>query len=100
MTKQEEIRKVINSYPGGSCLLPDKYCNAKEIGACQTNEFREYCLMERLSDLGVVLKVERELPVIGAYFYEHEKSGYKDAQQDMLEAGFTAWEPLDKVIGD
>ena len=57
-------------------------------------------ILSYLDSQGVVIKVDRELP-----FYSYRRQdeeylprqlGYKDAQQDMLMAGYEAVEPLIK----
>ena len=50
-----------------------------------------------LADLGVVIKVDRELPK-NSYTNDIEEYGYKNgyalAQYDMIETGYTVVEPL------
>ncbi len=59
---------------------------------------------QKLSDLGVVIKRDRELPTrryydrfmtgAGQWNKEGKETGYKDAQQDMFKADYVAVESL------
>ena len=95
MTKQEEIRKVIDTYTDDGCLYPTKTCMSFKGNYCISDDGSYTCLMERLAEIGVVIKVDRELPTYwrdvnaqcceSCHFWE---------QQNMLKAGYTAVEPL------
>lgn len=67
MATREEIREVIDAYTDDVCLYQDNPCEfqsgpIKEIFCCDT-EGSYRCLMKRLDGLGVVVKVDRELPI-------------------------------------
>ncbi len=71
-------------------------------------EFADVILCKQDSQ-GVAIKVEGELPLMdepSKTFYENNKetpqiaqwmTGYITGRQDMLKAGYTAWEPLIEV---
>ena len=84
MRTQKEIRKEVVKYIRSYC---------SELG---NEAIVAKLLLEYLDSQGGVLKVEGELPEIGYYFYEHEKSSYLKAQQDMVNDGFVKTEPLIK----
>ncbi len=94
MTKQEEIRKVIDTYTDDACLYPESSCAFDRGGYCVSDDESYKCLMKRLDELGVVIQVERELPKL--YDDEHP-NGFSlpgwctDAYK---KAGYVAWEPL------
>ena len=103
MSKQEEIREVIDTYVDDGCLYPDRSCkhlsHPKVGGYCPSQEDAYKCLMERLGKIGVVIKVEGELPRLPSNITQDipggcYKIGYQTSQQDMLEAGYVAVEPL------
>ena len=62
MTKQEEIKEVIDAYTDDECLYPDKDCECRNRGYCVSTDDAYKCLMKRLDEIGLVLKVDRELP--------------------------------------
>ena len=79
MSKQEEIREGID----------------RTLFALEAGEISVFEAKQKLSDLGCVLKVDRELPSIMTLF-----GGLKHAgtyQREMLEAGYVAVEPLIEV---
>ena len=107
MTKQEEIRegilKIIHFYNRGTTDANDAQLRDK--------------LISYLHSQGVVIKVDRELPenpiwatlektvISGAGIETREQiklegagSTYKIAQQEMLQAGYVAVEPLIKEV--
>ena len=59
-TKQEEIREVIDAYTDDACLYPKKDCEHHCFGInseyCVHDDGSYKCLMERLGELGVVIK--------------------------------------------
>ncbi len=59
MTKQEEIKKELFSWADDGCMFLDKHCehrsHLKVGGYCSSNDGSYKCLMERLSDIGVVI---------------------------------------------
>ena len=92
MTKQEEIREGIASYI--------RLYNGTSTTA---SEFTSKAILEYLHSQGVVLKVDKELPINPYRFNVHLDAGiydglyrekYFEAQQGMVNAGFTAVEPL------
>lgn len=106
MTKQEEIRKGIEvALCGGMLLGTELYM---EEGYCfLTEKYRKELTMRVLNwqnAKGVATKVDKELPDIEDYCqliqdfsdYSGRMSGYRTSQQDMLEAGYVATEPLVK----
>lgn len=58
--KREKIREVIDSYTDDTCLCPEKKCKFDKGGCCISDEEAYNCLMERLAELDVVIKVDRE----------------------------------------
>ena len=63
MTKQEEIREVIDAYTDDDCQYHDRPCEFRgSYGYCISTDDAYKCLMKRLDELGVVIKVDRELP--------------------------------------
>ncbi len=61
MSRQQEIRKVINSYVDDDCLYPKAACvhrSHKMPEYCTDSDGAYKCLMKRLTELGVVIKVE------------------------------------------
>ena len=60
MTKQEEIREVIDLYTNDACLYKSKDCESRcppVYYFCNDEDSGYKCLMERLTEIGVVLKV-------------------------------------------
>ena len=101
MSKTEEIREVLNAWRDDRCLYlsEDKPClqNALGNGYCSSDKVSYQCLTKRLSDLGVVIKVDRRPPhrvTEVTADTEAEKRGYNQAEADMLEAGYVALESL------
>jgi len=75
MTNQSEdkralIREVIDAYTDDRCLFPDRVCNALGSGYCSSGEEAYNCLMEKLTELGLVIQVEEELPISIRYSKE------------------------------
>jgi hypothetical protein len=69
MTKQEEIRELIDLYVDGKCLYPDKDCAWRsEEGYCASDNDAYTCLMKRLSELGVVIKGEEHPRYFVGYY--------------------------------
>ena len=62
MTKQEEIRKVIDTHVDDGCHFPDRSCDALGSGYCSSADEHYRCLMERLDKIGLAIKADRELP--------------------------------------
>ena len=81
MTKQEEIREGIASYI--------RLYNGTSTTA---SEFTSKAILEYLHSQGVVLKVDKELPIVP--LTAHCMGAYRRAQADMVDDGFTAVEPL------
>ena len=100
MTKQEEIREVIDAYTDDTCLYPTDKCDFRSRDCCCDYERAYKCLMKRLNKLGVVLKVDRELPkvVLGCCVSADDKlyisAIWEYAQGAMLVASYVAVEPL------
>ena len=113
MTKQEEIREGMQRLWCQHCKALQKTNNTvvecwynplTEEGRhafCGANEDAVNAILKDESERGVVIKVDRELPNNPYFGYElwdkesHDRElGYKEAQQDMLEAGYAAFEPL------
>ena len=62
-SKREEIRGVIDAFVEDKCLYPDIVCDTISTspflpGYCSSSEGAYKCLMKRLSELDVVIKVE------------------------------------------
>ena len=101
MTKQEEIKKAIDDYTDNRCLYPDRVCNAFGSGYCPSQDETYLCLIEKLTEKGIVIKVERELPG-NAYGKGKYKSillpmeAFAEGQSSLLKAGYVAVEPLIK----
>lgn len=57
MTKQEEIKGILEAWADDCCLFLDRSCNALGSGYCSSSEEAYKCLMERLDKTGVVIKV-------------------------------------------
>ena len=94
MTKQEEIWEVIDEYTNDECLYPEKACaRCSKEGYCASGNDAFTCLMKRLGEIGVVLKVQRELPAIGTSD-NFGKTVAHLTQIDMLKAGYCAVEEL------
>ena len=98
MTKQEVIREAIDIYTDDGCLYPDRSCNALGSGYCSSMEESYKCLMERLTKIGVVIKVEMELPMPSCSGTEDFRNAYRAGGERILDdiekAGYTAIEPL------
>lgn len=60
MAKQEEIREVIDLYTDDECLYPSRVCPSFKGNYCDSDDNAYKCLMKRLDELGVVLKVFHE----------------------------------------
>ena len=100
MSKQEEIRKVLNGYVEDDCLYPDKDCKHRtEYNYCRSEDDAYRCLMRRLDELSVVIKAKRRLPSYPgdeAFDLLLCSDIYLNSQDDMLKAGYVAVEPLIK----
>ena len=87
MSKRDEIWEVIDEYTNDECLYPEKACaRCSKEGYCASGNDAFTCLMKRLGEIGVVLKVERELP--GGCFVLGKTSGicpYRDAGYSAIE---------------
>ena len=62
---KEEIREVIDKYVDDDCLYPKATCvhrSHKMPEYCTDNDGAYKCLMERLTELDVVIKVKKILP--------------------------------------
>ena len=105
MTKQKEIREVIDVYTDDGCLFIDRVCDNLAGGYCLSDEEAYRCLMERLTEIGVVIKVAGELPdhyellmcaIPDKVLISHKDAKWICAKSDknMLEAGYTAVDPL------
>ncbi len=98
MSKQEEIREVIDDYTDDRCLYPDRSCESRsDVGYCSDGEGAYRCLMERLNSKGVMIKVEREtMASICGYceFLDHCKEEHPECNEFKLEAGYGAVESL------
>jgi len=104
MSKQEEIRQVIDIYVDDVCLYPDTGCMSESVhrdfpGYCDSTEGAYRCLLKRLGELGVMLMVEREfpehiLPDTDNVAMATYAQGYLNGQTTMLEAGYVAMMPL------
>ena len=61
MSKQTEIREAIDTYTDDTCLYPNKLCQSRGTGRyrgyCSSQENAYRCLMLRLDELGVVIKL-------------------------------------------
>jgi len=64
MATREEIREAIDLYTDGKCLYPDKACVSFKGSDCLSDEEAYKCLMRRLGEIGVVIRVERESPLV------------------------------------
>ncbi len=66
MSNQKKIREVIDLYQDDVCLYTNKVCEARgQSNYCRFGDDAYKCLMERLTELGVVIKVNREMPDSG-----------------------------------
>jgi len=96
MTKREEIREAIGDYTDNECLYPDKDCKwRREPGYCgSTPNVAAYkCLMKHLDEIGVVIKVDRELPDT-PYWKQHRRAVEREVTAELLKAGYVAVETL------
>ncbi|MBA7665095.1 hypothetical protein ES703_73161 [subsurface metagenome] len=58
MPKREEIREIIDTYTDDGCFYPTKNCKLCKGGYCISTDDAYKCLMKRLGEVGVVMKVE------------------------------------------
>ena len=98
MTKQEEIGDYVQSFIEG---IMEDCQRAKSLGkgsfdwgaylVIKQQEFRE-----GLASKGVVIKVDRELPELKVAWEDGVSytAPYEYAQKEMIQAGYTAYEPL------
>ncbi len=99
MTKQEELRKAIDIYTDDGCLYLSKGCEwCSGEGYCSSDSNAYTCLMKRFTELGVVLKVDREVPYevcqgCTCYFLEKGKAEFAEK---LKKAGYVAVKPLIK----
>ena len=94
MTKQEEIREGIYAlFSGCFTNMTGKLPNEEEMGwlNAYTEQMQVY-----LHSQGVVIKVDRELPVMPRdwYGYGDVNSTYKAGRESLLKADFGAFENL------
>lgn len=92
MSRQEEIRQLIDTYVGDVCLYPDTGCTSESghrcfPGYCDSTEGAYRCLLKRLGELGVVMTAERELPRIG-WFWKNCKQQRSKPAKICLECPF------------
>lgn len=71
MTKQQEIREVIDLYTDDECLYPDKDCKFRDRW-CIEGEDAYKCLMKRLGELGVVIQAGSVKLSKGNYNFDEE----------------------------
>ena len=83
MTTREEIKESIDTHANGRCLFPDRVCNAFRSGYCSSGWEVYRCLMEKLTLLGVVLKIEGKLPE----WLEYDDSGLV-AVEPLIKEGY------------
>jgi len=85
MTKQEEIKKVIEGFVDDECLYPHKVCEFYRSPYCYSSDGAYQCLMTRLNELGVVIKVDatieslidNKIGLVPTWLQEFEKeAGY------------------------
>ena len=90
MTIREQIREVVDRYTDDSCLYKDKECESRGVnGWCVSTDASYLCLMKRLGELGVVLKVEKaEVEGCSIVPQTNALCPYK-------EVGYAAVEPLE-----
>ena len=62
MTKRGEIKKVIDAFSDDACLYPDEPCVYRTDKYCLSSKNAYKCLMKKLAELGVVIRIDRELP--------------------------------------
>ena len=98
MTRQEKIRegiiKSLNEFRQ-ELQKPSALINVDTLVMLQ-GAFADKIMADE-SKQGVVKKVDRELPEIPPCQAGHSRQeAYKDAQQDMLDNGYVAVEPLIK----
>ena len=98
MPTREEIREGIKLYAAGICIYQDGSYPCPIAGLGINSEMCLDCLVKKLDKLGIVIKVDRELPLVTeadvVEWSEAVKNGIKVCQHLMLKAGYTAWEPL------
>ncbi len=54
---REEIREIIDTYTDDGCLYFENDCGFRNDKYCVSDEASYQCLMKRLDELGVVIKV-------------------------------------------
>jgi len=89
------LRGVIDKYAEDDCLYPDKVCEQRHDSYCIDSDGAYKCLLEKISELGLVRKVEGELP---KYWYDPNGGQHynPDVLQDYLkDEGYTLTEELD-----
>jgi len=100
-TRREEVRETFDKWRDDQCFhLEARYCSCRDSGYCVDENAAWCCFVETLSDLGVCIKVEGELPEIkklpeqlweGQEFTRAERlaylAGIKDYQEKV--AGYT-----------
>jgi len=101
MNKQEEIREWLMLL-----VLPDKQAIEGEWGSGEDDTAKEnsYELVDKiisyLHSQGVVIKVDKELPIVPNYIRLQDDGGwsaFRLSQRHMLCAGYEAVEPLIEV---
>lgn len=70
MTKQEEIREVIEAYTDDDCLYSKEVCAFRRGEYCISEEGAYKCLMKRLDELGVVIKGSKHVEADNLYYIE------------------------------
>ncbi|KKN23685.1 hypothetical protein LCGC14_0902440 [marine sediment metagenome] len=96
MTKQQEIREGIDEYVDDDCLYPKTGCvhmPSKDFEYCNDRDGAYKCLTKRLTEIGVVIKVDRELPLMPTDPTLGDCLIWR-TQQDMVNAGYVAVESL------
>ena len=100
--KRQEIEQVILAWRDDTCLYPEKECEHRSKGWCTSEEEAMECLKKRLDELGVVIKVDKELPDYDSYYktthipkYDFaRRASWSKGQLQMLKAGFAGYESL------
>ena len=88
-TRQEEIREVIDKYTDDGCLYPEKACvRCSKEGYCASDNDSYTCLMKRLDELDVVIKVEAKMPQFQSRLTEEANWAL------LLKGGWSATVPL------
>ena len=89
---KEGFRSILDRYADDDCLFPGKVCEFFRNSYCGNSDGAYKCLLQKLSELGIVRKVEGPLPLPPLAVFT--TGVIKLTREDLDKAGYTLTEEL------